>query len=204
MEKDLKIVEEKMLELAEMILDFSKVYRATLHHDKVSPESDTDHTVMLSVMSCAFAKEFYRDLDLGKVSQFATVHDLVEVYAGDTNTINMTEEMKNEKEIKEKDSLHKIKNKFETSFPWIFETIEEYESQKSKEARFVKALDKLLSEMTNILNECQYFKNNNLNKEFLKEHLDFKLNKNKKLLSEFPELELLFVSLGEGMLPFLN
>jgi len=117
MKKDLKIVEEKMLELAKMIFDFSKVNRATFHYDKKTLESDTDHTVMLSILSSSFAKEFYPELDLRLISQFATVHDLVEVYAGDTITVKISKKSLKNKELREREAFLKIKNNFKEIFP---------------------------------------------------------------------------------------
>jgi len=190
-----------MLEMAEMILDFSKINRVTLHHDKTSPESDTDHTVMLSVMACAFAKEFYPELDLGKVSQFATIHDLVEVYAGDTNTIKMTEEILADKMQREDLALQKIKNKFSLDFPWIHQTIEEYESLQSKEARFVKTLDKLLPCLTNVLNFGAQFAGNKVDKKRAKDFYEKKIqNLNEKYAAEFPELLQIFHLIKERIL----
>jgi len=198
---DLKKVLDKMLEMAEMILDFSKINRVTLHYDKISPESDTDHTVMLSVMACALAKEFYSELDLGKVSQFAIIHDLVEVYAGDTNTISMTEELLADKMQRENLALLKIKDKFSSDFPWIHETIEEYESLKTKEARFVKTLDKLLPCLTVVLNSGAQFKDNmgvlddigNLHNKIIKAAAE-------NYAKEFPDLIKLYLFLTDKIL----
>ncbi len=143
-----------LVDIGEFILKFAKINRVTLHEDGVTPESDTDHTVMLSVCACSLAEALYKDtLDIGKVAQFAIVHDLVEVYAGDTNTINIGEDERRLKEIKEKESLETITNKFGEIYPWIHSTILEYESLNSKEAQFVKILDKAMSKITNTLNK---------------------------------------------------
>jgi putative hydrolase of HD superfamily len=77
----------KVIELAQLCLRFGRVDRATTHEDGQRHETDTDHTVMLGVIACAFASSCGLDLDIGKVAQFALVHDLVEAHAGDTNTL---------------------------------------------------------------------------------------------------------------------
>ena len=65
---------EGLLDIGRMILQFAKVNRVTLHDDCVRHESDTDHTVMLSVSACALVDVLYKDtLDIGKVAQFAIV-----------------------------------------------------------------------------------------------------------------------------------
>ncbi len=90
-----------LIDIGKLILTFAKVNRVTLHEDGVTQESDTDHTVMLSVSACALASKLYPELNLGKIAQFAIVHDLVEVYALDTNTINITDSEREEKKDRE-------------------------------------------------------------------------------------------------------
>ena len=41
------------IRLADLILRFGRVNRATYHPDGERPESDTDHTVMLGILACA-------------------------------------------------------------------------------------------------------------------------------------------------------
>jgi putative hydrolase of HD superfamily len=145
-----------LIDIGKMVLTFAKVNRVTLHEDGVTPESDTDHTVMLSVCACALASKLYPNLDLGKVSQFATIHDLVEVYAGDTNTFNLSDEGRKEKEEREKQSFERIQREFTSAYPWIAKTIEEYESLVSDEAQFVKIVDKVMTKLTHRINRGAY------------------------------------------------
>ncbi len=141
-------VVEKTLELGGFLLEFATVYRATYLNTRHDRESDSDHTVMLAVIACAVAAKFHPDYDLGKVAQYALVHDLVEVYAGDVNTINFHTIDVEAKEKAEAAALEKIKQKFGKTFPWIHETIEAYESLNDAEARFIKTLDKSLPAVT--------------------------------------------------------
>lgn len=141
-------VVEKTLELGGFLLEFATVYRATYLNTKHDKESDTDHTVMLAVIACAVAAQFHPEYDLGKVAQYALVHDLVEVYAGDVNTINFNTIDVQAKEKAEADALEKIRQKFGRTFPWLHQTIEAYESLADAEARFIKTLDKSLPAIT--------------------------------------------------------
>ena len=139
--------------LARLIFAFGRVERATHHEDGVRKETDADHTVMLGIMACAYAKEFAPHLDIGKIAQFALVHDLVEAYAGDVNTYGLTStDAQTEKEEGEAAALARIKQEFDSVFPWIAKTIEEYESLESSEARFVKVFDKVLPKIVHTLN----------------------------------------------------
>jgi putative hydrolase of HD superfamily len=154
-----EIIANKMIDLGKLSLQFARVDRATYHEDGVRRESDTDHTVMLGLCACAFASSYDTTLDLGKVAQFAFIHDLVEAYAGDTNSLGMVEDTKKVKEEREHEAFLKIKKEFEGIFPWIHTTIEAYESLATPEAKFIKAFDKIMPKVTQVLNNGVQFKN---------------------------------------------
>lgn len=199
---------DKVFDLAKLSLAFAKVNRVTHHEDGERNESDTDHTFMLSLIACSFADTFYKDkLDIGLVSQFALVHDLVEVYAGDTNSfVNVSEESRKEKEERERKSLEKIKDQFGKDFPWIHTKIEEYESQNSKEARFVKFVDKILPELSHVLSGFSYINNSGLGKDYFFNFLDKKIaSLEEKYASDFPEIFSLYVlEIEKVKLDYLN
>lgn len=180
---------EGMIEIGKLVLQFAKINRATFHEDGKRPESDTDHTVMLSVCACALAERLYPDLDLGKIAQFAIVHDLVETYAGDTDSFGITEQNKLAKDEREHQSFLRIEKEFTPTFPWIVETIAHYEALDTKEARFVKTVDKAMSKITHILNNGQYFKNRNLpESDFIRDYTTVMRTAEQKYGAEFPEI----------------
>ena len=73
------------------------------------------------------------------------------MYAGDTNTF-AKEVHHGDKETREKDALLKIQTEFQDTYPWIAQTIQEYETLSSPEARFVKVFDKILPKMSHLIN----------------------------------------------------
>ena len=151
---------DAVIKLGKLVLQFGRTDRATRYEDGVTPESDTDHTVMLAIIACAYAKEKVPHLDIGKIAQFALVHDLVEAYAGDTSTLTFTSEAeKGEKHQREHAALERIKKELASDLPWVHETIEEYESLKTPEARFVKTMDKGMPNVTHLLNGAVMLKN---------------------------------------------
>jgi putative hydrolase of HD superfamily len=159
-----------LVDVGKLVLSFARVNRVTLHEDGETLESDTDHTVMVAVCACALASKLYPALDVGKVAQFAIIHDLVEVYAGDTNTFNITSEDRHKKEEREQLAYERIKKEFQQVYPWIPETIEEYESLLSDEAQFVKAVDKLMTKLTHRINHGAYLRKENINQEETERH----------------------------------
>jgi 5'-deoxynucleotidase YfbR-like HD superfamily hydrolase len=191
-----------LIDIGALILKFAKVNRLTLHEDGTRFESDTDHSVMLAVCACALVDKLYKGtLDVGLVSQFALVHDLVEVHVGDTNTINITEEGKKEKIRKETESLHQIEKEFGGVYPWIHRTIEAYEREDTREARFVKILDKTMTKITNILNKGAALHLIGTTKEDIEKHFTSQANHlREKYGNEFSELLAISDSLMETMI----
>src|SRR5665213_258109 len=98
------------LALGKLILSFAETYRNTRLLNGDVFESDTDHTVMLGVIACAIAHEYEPSLDVGKIAQFALVHALVAVYAGDTDTFGMhkDENKKLDKERREAAAFERL------------------------------------------------------------------------------------------------
>jgi 5'-deoxynucleotidase YfbR-like HD superfamily hydrolase len=154
-----------LVDIGKLVLTFAKVNRVTYHEDGVRPESDTDHTVMLSVCACALASKLYPDLDLGKVAQFAITHDLVEAYAMDTDSFGLSEADKEEKDVREHEAYLRIEREFKDVFSWIPETIHAYEKLDTREARFVKTVDKCMTKITHMMNGGVYFKEKGLTKD---------------------------------------
>lgn len=105
-------------------------------------ENDAEHSFLLATWGCALAQSMAPTLDLGKVGQYALVHDLVEVYAGDT-TIWASAELHAGKANREAKALNTIRQRFK-GFPWVGETIQEYERFDDPESCFIYALDKII------------------------------------------------------------
>ena len=97
-----------LLDVAELTLKFSRVPRATRHEDGIRVETDSDHTVMLTVLACAYAARYAPHLDVGKIAQFAAVHDLVEAHAGDVQSLGMSADTRRLKELAEHEALVRI------------------------------------------------------------------------------------------------
>jgi len=153
---------ERLVE--EVIYPFYQVERATpLHFAPGRHENDAEHSWSLALFACALSPHVDRTLDMGKICQFSVVHDLVEVYAGDTSNL-ASEAEKSTKEVREQEALQRLQQECKT-FPWITETIVEYEAQNTAEARFVKSVDKLLSLLFDIIDKGLCYKENKVSRE---------------------------------------
>lgn len=195
---------DAVVRLGKLILQFGRTYRVTRYEDGVTPESDTDHTVMLGIVACAYAARTAPHLDLGKIAQFALVHDLVEVYAGDTDSLLLTAEHRTDKERREREALERIKKEFGEAFPWIAETIEAYESLATPEARFVKTMDKAMPGITHQLNSGTQLRTYGLTKEgLLARRLEQRQERLKTYAADQPEAATLIDELRDRNLTFL-
>lgn len=141
-----------LLRLSELVLAFGRVHRVTRHPDGVRPETDAEHTLMLAFVALTLADQHPEwGLDAGRLAVLALVHDLPEVYAGDTNTAGgLTSEQAAAKAARERaatDRLHR-----ELSGSVLMRALTTYERQDTPEARFLRVLDKLLPKLTHALN----------------------------------------------------
>lgn len=195
-----------LVDLGRLALTFAKVNRISFHEDGVRPESDTDHTVMLSVCACALATKLYPELDLGKIAQYAIVHDIVEAYALDTDTYGISEELKKEKYKREHESFLRIQREFQDHFPWLVETIESYERLDTKEALFVKTVDKFMPKITHILNNGAVFKKVRKNSvdEITTIFESEQTQLNEEYGAHFPELQKIFNELNDRVLAIVS
>lgn len=181
-------IADEVIKLAQLSLLFGRTPRATFHEDGKRVETDTDHTVMLSLVACGLAEKYYPQLDLGLVAQFAMVHDLVEAYAGDTPTLKISAEQKADKAAREQAALERIEQEFSDSFPLIPELLTRYEARQEPEARFVKAVDKILPKATHILNKCAAMRSLHITKS---EAIETYRQQHEELLAyagDFPEI----------------
>ncbi len=140
----------RALTLARLALAFGRVERVTRHEDGVRPETDTDHTIMLGLVACELAPAH---LDRAKVAAFALVHDLVEVYAGDAQTLVISADERAAKKAREDAAQARLVAELGEG-SWLAGMLATYEHQREPEARFVRLIDKVLPKLTHAFNGC--------------------------------------------------
>ena len=186
----------KSVALARLCLQFSRVERVTKHEDGIRPETDADHTVMLAIIACDLAEQLApQRADRGLIAQFALVHDLVEAYAGDVQTLTIDAAGRVAKDERERLAMERLRTEFGPD-SWMCSVIDVYEAQWCPEARYVKVLDKVLPKLTHLLNECVAAKALTDREGFTAAHcvqLD-------KLRREYPDMGAVTALLEEAML----
>ena len=157
--------------MSEMAFPFYFVERdAMLPVEPRRSENDAEHSWSVALLACSLAPEVDKTLDVGKVAQFAIVHDLVELFAGDTSPWQGDGNFRASKEEREAKALELIGERF-SAFPWIRKTIQEYESKASNEATYVWAVDKVIILLLRRLDKGKFFITNGITKEMFDERL---------------------------------
>ncbi len=152
-EKEAKKRFDELQVLSRIIIKFMKVERATLHADGRTHENDGEHTLHAMFLAVAYARKYNPELDSGRIAELIMVHDLVEVYAGDTVSLTADTARMNDKKEREISALVRLEEELGDVFPAIIKLIEEYESLNSEEARFAKAFEKIDPAFTHIAND---------------------------------------------------
>lgn len=134
---------KRVLELQELLVAFSQVERVThrKHQGRMRAENDTEHSYNLA-MTAWFLAQYFPKLNAEKVIQYALVHDLVEVHAGDTYLYGTAQELAS-KHAREAEAATRLSKDW-ADFPALHQLIASYEARDTAEARFVYALDKLM------------------------------------------------------------
>lgn len=158
--------------IAEIILPFYVVERdmliPTQPEGNRRNENDAEHSWSVAVLACSLAPHIDPKLDVGLVSQFAIVHDLVEVYAADTS-VWADDEALNSKEQNETEALTKIKSRF-ANFPWLIDTLEKYERQDTNEALYVRAIDKYIALVIRFMDGGEFYRTQGITKEIFEKN----------------------------------
>ena len=125
-------------------------------------ENDAEHSWSIALLACTLAPQIDPKLDVGKIAQFAIVHDLVEIYAGDTFVFGDKEHIASKAE-REATAMKKLSDEF-AHFPWIMTILEEYERKDSDEALFVYAVDKYITVAYDYIDRGKYLKETKITK----------------------------------------
>jgi putative hydrolase of HD superfamily len=104
-------------------------------------ENDIEHSYSVALL-CWFIHDKYQiPLDVGRILKYALAHDLVERYAGDTNTYASKEDRQKKTEL-ERGALEKFSREF-VGFTDLITTMSDYEAKKDEESLFVWSVDKM-------------------------------------------------------------
>lgn len=140
---------EIVLTLGSVAMSFAQVERVP-RYTETTRENDAEHSYMLALVANELAALLYPNLNTGRVTQFAIVHDLIELMTGDVATFHYSAEQMAAKQQTEHAALEALIQSLPSQTAQL---LYEYEQQNTPEARFVKAVDKLLPVAVDIIGE---------------------------------------------------
>jgi putative hydrolase of HD superfamily len=123
--------------------------KGTLRYNETTSgrkESAADHSWRMALMTFIIADELKLDVDITRSIKLALVHDLAEALTGDIDSVLVAEGefSKEEKERLEIEAIRKLQDTLPESIgKEISELWHEYNDCETREAKYVKALDKI-------------------------------------------------------------
>jgi putative hydrolase of HD superfamily len=154
----------KLIELEKTLVSLGGVQRADYWptSPRRSRETDIEHSYSLAMASWQLASALGLQLNHEKILKYALIHDLPEVYAGDTPLFS-TNSKHDEQADKEAAAIARLRQQFPESD--LVETLESFYAQRDEESKFVKAMDKLVALLVHIVSEETQFIDNKITSE---------------------------------------
>ncbi|MBO5137395.1 MAG: HD domain-containing protein [Spirochaetaceae bacterium] len=169
-----KSISEKIMRQLVFIAEVDKikqVMRRTLLTDSSRRENDAEHSWHLALMSILLEEYAAEPVDLERVLKMVTIHDLVEIYAGDTFAFDVVANQ--DKEARETEAAEKLfgllpeEQGIELRALW-----QEFDAMDTADSRFAASLDRLQPFMHNILTDGHTWKLGNVSKEQVLKRMD--------------------------------
>lgn len=136
----------------------SSVLRRTLLIDRSRRENDAEHSWHISVMAMLFEEYAVEKVNILHAVEMMLVHDLVEIYAGDTFAYDVNGyASKAERENAAADKLFAMLPEEQGSY--IRQLWEEFDAMESADAKYANCLDRLQPFFHNMLTEGHTWRN---------------------------------------------
>ena len=120
--------------------------------DKSRRENDAEHSWHIAVMAMLFKEYATEDVDIGRVVQMCVIHDLIEIYAGDTFAYDVAGNLdKAEREAKAADRLFALLPKEQGAN--IRNLWEEFDAMETADSKYAACLDRIQPFLHNTLTD---------------------------------------------------
>ena len=147
----IKRLDQQLIFTAE-IDKMTSILRRTMLIDKSRRENDAEHSWHIAVMALLFEEYVSEPVDIGHVIKMCVVHDLIEIYAGDTFAYDVKGNLdKAEREEKAADKLFALLPKEQGAY--IRTLWEEFDAMETADSKYAACLDRLQPFFHNTLTE---------------------------------------------------
>jgi putative hydrolase of HD superfamily len=146
---------DQILGFLESIDPFKTIERATYISDQSQHESDSDHSWHMAIFALLLYKEINFEVDITKALTLILIHDLCEIYAGDT--FAYTPEHKDPK--REREAAEELFALLPPDLNHeLLDAWKEFTFGLSPEARFARALDRMQGLAQNVFSSGRTWK----------------------------------------------
>lgn len=156
---------DKLKKQMDFLVEIDKmkgIYRQSLLADGTRHETDAEHSWHLCMYALVLEEYAEKGTDMLKVLKMVLVHDLVEIYAGDTYLYD--KEGNKTKADREKKAADKLYAMLDEQGADLRSAWEEFELCQSKEAKFANCFDRLQPIMLNYLTKGEMWLKNGVHK----------------------------------------
>ncbi len=162
---------DKLLKFTAEIDKMTSVLRRTVLIDKSRRENDAEHSWHIAVMALMFEEYYDGKVDIGRVVSMCVVHDLVEIYAGDTFAFDKKGNIdKNERELKAADRL--FSQLPEDIGSMIRSLWEEFDAMETDDAIYAACMDRIQPLLHNTLTDGHTWVLGNASREDIEKRED--------------------------------
>ncbi len=132
----------QIISFLETIDSFKSIYRAAYLANHHRHESDAEHAWHTSLFALLLYKEVDFEVDIAHILKLILIHDLVEIYAGDTFVYDVKGYL--DKSKREQAAANKLFSLLPEDLQiLVHQWWEEFEAAKTPEAQFAQAMDSL-------------------------------------------------------------
>lgn len=163
--------EEKFLKRMQFLIIADKmksIYRQTQLADKSRRETDAEHSWHLALYAYVLADYAPEGTDISRTAEMTIVHDLVEIYAGDTFCYDANANA--DKAQREKESADRLFAVLPQGEGEHFRALwEEFDAQETPDARFAASLDRFQPVINNFLTDFPTWLNGGVTAEKIRD-----------------------------------
>ena len=181
-----------LLKLTSFLNKFGAIKRTIYHPETKEKENDIEHSYHLTLLAWYIISKDKLSLDLHKILTYGLIHDIVEVYAGDTFLYSKDAALLDSKVKREHDAFLQIQKEF-PEFSSLTSAIESYEKREDQESRFIHALDKLQPVLQIYLDQGAIWRDEKITLKMLLDKKDEKLTDEPHLRPYWEELRSILI-----------
>ncbi len=162
---------QKQIKFAITIDEMKNIFRRNLLADGSRRENDAEHSWHLAMLAMLLEEYSAEKVNIERVLKIALIHDLIEVYAGDTFAYDAKgNEDKHEREVQSADKLFGILDPVQGAE--IRELWDEFEAMETAESKYANAIDRIQPLILNYLTDGHTWKMGDVTSEKIYKRMD--------------------------------